>query len=112
MHVIGVVIDELPGPAWTRLPESPRTLVPLAHELLRYAARPSGPSRNLAPGEPIQAEAPSFPRVLALSRPDGSRDVLDGVAEELPGGRWRLPMIPGKETERAGLYRIEMDGST
>ena len=99
-------------PSWTRLPESPRTLVPLAHELLRYAARPSGPSRNLAPGEPIQAEAPSFPRVLALSRPDGSRDVLDGVAEELPGGRWRLPMIPGKETERAGLYRIEMDGST
>lgn len=99
-------------PAWTRLPESPRTLVPLAHELLRYAARTSGPARNLAPGEPIQAEAPSFPRVLALSRPDGSRDVLDGVAEELPGGRWRLPAIPGQDTERAGLYRIEMDGTT
>jgi hypothetical protein len=99
-------------PAWTRLPESPRTLVPLAHELLRYAARPSGPPRNLAPGEPIQAEAPTFPRALALSKPDGSRQALDGVAEQLPGGRWRLPAIPGKDTERAGLYRVEVDGST
>ena len=99
-------------PGWTRLPESPRTLVPLAHELLRYAARPASPERNLAPGQPIQAEAPSFPRVLALTRPDGSREVLDGIAEELPGGRWRLPAIPGKETERAGLYKIEMDGAT
>ena len=60
-------------------------------ELLRYAARPTGPARNLAPGEPIQPEAATFPRALAFSRPDGSRQALDGVAEELPGGRWKLP---------------------
>ncbi|MFN0007094.1 MAG: BatA domain-containing protein [Planctomycetota bacterium] len=99
-------------PAWTRLPESPRTLVPLAHELLRYAARPAGPERNLGPGEPFQAEAAAFPRVLALTKPDGSRAALDGVAEELPGGRWRLPAVPGQDTEHAGLYSIEVDGTT
>jgi len=98
-------------PAWTRLPESPRTLIPLAHELLRYAARPSAPPRNLAPGEPLVAEVASFPRNLALTRPDGSRTAIDGVAQELADGRWRLPVIPGKETERAGLYRIEMESS-
>jgi hypothetical protein len=98
-------------PAWTRLPESPRTLIPLAHELLRYAARPSSPSRNLAPGDSIQAEVAAFPRAMALSRPDGSREPLDGVAEEIPGGRWRLPSVPGKSTERAGLYRIELGAS-
>jgi hypothetical protein len=96
-------------PAWTRLPESPRTLIPLAHELLRYAARPSTPPRNLSPGEPFAAETTTFPRNLALTRPDGSRTAVDGAAQELPGGRWRLPVIPGKDTERAGLYRIESD---
>jgi hypothetical protein len=98
-------------PAWTRLPESPRTLVPLAHELLRYATRTSGPPRNLAPGEPLAAETASFPRALALSRPDGSRTPLDGVPVEQPGGRWRLPTVPGKDTEKAGLYRIEMESA-
>jgi hypothetical protein len=94
---------------WTRIPDSPRTLIPLAHELLRYATRSSAPTRNLGPGEPLVAEVGSFPRNLALSRPDGSRTPLDGVAQELANGRWRLPVIPGKDTERAGLYRIEME---
>ncbi|HEV8114324.1 MAG TPA: BatA domain-containing protein [Planctomycetota bacterium] len=98
-------------PAWTRLPESPRTLIPLAHELLRYAARPSAPPRNLAPGEALVAESASFPRSLALVRPDGSRSAIDGVAEELADGRWRLPVIPGKDTEKAGLYKIEMESA-
>jgi hypothetical protein len=97
--------------AWTRLPESPRTLIPLAHELVRYAVRSSGPPRNIAPGEPLAAETPSYPRNLVLVRPDGARTPIDGVAEELPNGRWRLPVVPGKETEKAGLYRIEMEAA-
>jgi hypothetical protein len=97
--------------AWTRLPDSPRTLIPLAHELLRYAARSNLPVRNLAPGEPLVTEVGTFPRNLALSRPDGSRTPIDGVPQELPDGRWRLPVIPGKDTEKAGLYRIEMESA-
>ena len=95
--------------AWTRLPESPRTLIPLAHELVRYAARSSGPPRNVAPGEPLAGETPSYPRNLVLVRPDGSRAPVDGVAEELSNGRWRLPVVPGRETEKSGLYRVEME---
>jgi hypothetical protein len=95
--------------AWTRLPESPRTLIPLAHELVRYAARSSGPPRNVGPGEPLAGETPSYPRNLVLARPDGSRVPVDGVAEELSSGRWRLPVVPGRETEKSGLYRIEME---
>lgn len=97
--------------AWTRLPDSPRTLIPLTHELLRYAARSNLPLRNLAPGEPLATEVANFPRNLVLSRPDGSRTPIDGVPQELPDGRWRLPVIPGKDTEKAGLYRIEMESA-
>ncbi len=91
--------------AWTRLPESPRTLVPLVHELLRYAGRPRQAARNVGVGQPLQAEVTAFPRELALVRPDGSRRALD--AEPQPAGTnlWRLPTVT--ETDRAGLYTID-----
>lgn len=97
-------------PLWTRLPESPATLVPLVHEWLRYAASAEEPSRNVAPGTPLAAETTQFPRNLVLVRPDGTRRPLDGEALADTGGRWKLPPVPGKDTETAGLYRIEMDG--
>jgi hypothetical protein len=57
-------------PEWTRLPESPKTLVPLIHEWFRYAARPITPPRNVAVGAAIVAEVATFPRnpSLALAR--------------------------------------------
>lgn len=98
-------------PLWTRLPESPATLVPLVHEWLRYAAARAEPPRNVAPGTPLSAETALFPRNVTLARPDGSRRPLDGDAIALTGGRWRLPNVPGKDTEAAGLYKLEMEGA-
>ncbi|MFN0243458.1 MAG: BatA domain-containing protein [Planctomycetota bacterium] len=98
-------------PAWTRLPESPRTLVPFVHELLRYATRADEPPRNVAPGEPLSAEVATFPHGPELVRPDGSRRALDGESEALGNGRFRLPQVPAKETERIGAYKIELAGA-
>jgi hypothetical protein len=97
-------------PLWTRLPESPATLVPFVHELLRYAASQPEPSRNVTPGTPLAAESEQFPRNVVLVRPDGARRPLDGEAASLPGNRWRLPPVQSKDTEAAGVYRLEMEG--
>ncbi len=98
-------------PAWTRLSESPATLVPLVHELLRYASSREGAPRNVSVGTPLVAEVATFPRAAAIVRPDGTRKPLDGEPESLPGNRWRLPSVPGRDVEAAGLYRIETEGA-
>jgi hypothetical protein len=99
------------GPAWTRLPESPRTLVPLIHELVRYAAFSGTGARNINPGEPLSVDVSAFPRNPQLVRPDGTRRPLEGEAERTGSGTWKLPVIAGKETERVGAYKIEMEGA-
>jgi hypothetical protein len=96
--------------AWTRLPESPRTLVPLVHEWLRVAATPAAPPRNLAVNASIVAELPSFPRSPVLILPDGSRRAIDGAPEPSGPGSWRL--IAPAATDRAGLHRLELEGAT
>ena len=45
-------------------------------------------------------------------RPDGSRRPLDGEPEALGPARWRLPAVPGKDTERSGVYRVELEGAS
>ncbi|MBL8859994.1 MAG: BatA domain-containing protein [Planctomycetes bacterium] len=97
-------------PLWTRLPESPATLVPLVHEWLHYAGATPEPPRNVAPGTPLVAETSHFPRNVTVVRPDGARRPLDGDSQSTSGDRWVLPAVPGKDTETAGVYRIEMDG--
>ena len=97
--------------AWTRIPDSPATLVPLVHELLRYGARAEAPRRNLAPGEGLQAYVTAFPHNLTLVGPDGTRRALEGDVSQETGGSWKLPAIPGKDTERVGAYRIEREGA-
>lgn len=98
--------------AWTRIPDSPATLVPLVHELLRYGARAESPRRNLAPGEALEVVSNVYPKNPLLVRPDGSRRALEGEPQQEPGGRWKLPPIPGSETERVGAYRIEREGAS
>jgi hypothetical protein len=97
--------------AWTHIPDSPATLVPLVHELLRYGARAEAPRRNLAPGEPLAVHVTVFPHGLALVGPDGTRRALDGDVGQEPGGSWKLPEITRKDTERIGAYRIEREGA-
>ena len=96
-------------PEWNRLSESPKTLIPLAHEMVRYGGVPRAPSPNVSVGEPLSPEVEGFPRGLSLVRPDGSRRPLRGEPELIASGVWRLP--PVEDTGRAGLYRIEMQGS-
>lgn len=93
--------------AWTRIPESPRTLVPLAHELVRHAGR--GPERRLEVpvGEALTVVVDRFPRSPVAVGPDGARRPIDGEPTELGGGRWALPPI--EDTDRVGVYRVEFD---
>jgi len=95
--------------AWTRLPESPRTLVPFIHELVRYAASPVRPEYNVEVGGRLVAEVSSFPRGVSVVRPDGSRRNLDGEPAPIGPLTWRLPAVT--DTERAGLYRLEIEGA-
>ena len=55
----------------------------------------------------VSLEVESFPRNLALVRPDGSTRSLDGEVEELGLGRWRLPTIPAPD--QVGLWRVATD---
>jgi hypothetical protein len=95
-------------PEWTRLPESPRTLVPLVHEWLRYAARPATPPRNLQVGAALVAELASFPRSPVLVDPAGGRRAIEHEPLDLGGSRWRVQAAAA--LERAGVYRIEAAG--
>jgi hypothetical protein len=47
-----------------------------------------------------------------LLSPEGGRHALDGEVQQEQGGRWRLPAISGKDTERIGAYRIEREGAS
>jgi len=98
-------------PAWTRLPQSPATLVPFVHELLRYARTAESAPRNLGVGTALAAEVAAFPRAVALLRPDGTKRAIDGEPLALPGNRWRLPIVSGTDVESSGLYRIETEGA-
>lgn len=98
-------------PSWTRLPQSPATLVPFVHELLRYARSGADAPRNLSLGTALVAEVGTFPRGAALVRPDGSKRALDGEPTATSGNRWKLPPVSGRDVERSGLYRIETEGA-
>lgn len=88
--------------------ESPRTLVPLVHELVRYAGTPPAPDRNVDLDAAFVAEVESYPHGATVLRPDGSRRPLSGEPVEAAPGVWRLPAVA--DTDRAGLYRIELEG--
>ncbi len=93
-------------PQWSDIVRSPRTLVPLVHEWLRYAGQRREPPRVLAPGEPLRLTVDTYPRMTELELPSGERFAIEGDVEELPDGRWRLPEIPPTRTRRAGLYTV------
>jgi len=97
-------------PEWTRLPESPKTLVPLVHEWFRHAADPSAPPRNVGVGAAIVAEVETFPRNPSLVLPDGARRALEAEPEPIGPGLWRVAALGA--TERAGIYRLEIEGAT
>ncbi len=97
-------------PSWTRLPESPASLVPLAHELLRHLARRREPARNGFPGASMALEVQSWPRAPLWIGPDSARRPLEGETRQTPAGTWLLPTLTGAQTARAGAYRIILDG--
>ncbi|NOT30968.1 MAG: hypothetical protein HOP15_11020 [Planctomycetes bacterium] len=93
---------------WNVFPQSPATLIPLVHELLRYGGSGQVPARATAVGGTLALELDSFPRAPALVRPDGSRAPLDVVPSEVLQGVWRL--APIGPLDRAGLWKVESEG--
>jgi hypothetical protein len=93
---------------WTRMPESPRTLVPFLHELVRNAGTAQESDPNLGVGGSYAGTVEVFPRKLALLSPDGARRAIVGEPQQLGPGVWRLPSV--NSTERAGMYEIEIEG--
>ncbi|MSR62282.1 MAG: hypothetical protein EXS08_07545 [Planctomycetes bacterium] len=94
---------------WNVFPRSPKTLIPLVHELLRSGARNLGPPRATPVGGALELELASFPRGATLVRPDGSRTPLDREPKEIGPDLWRLgPIGP---LYRAGLWRVETEGA-
>jgi hypothetical protein len=94
---------------WNVFPQSPATLIPLAHELLRYGGTGLVPPRSVPVGGMLELELESFPRDPTLVRPDGSRSPLDVEPREIVQGLWRL--APIGPLERAGLWRVETEGA-
>ncbi len=95
-------------PEWSRIPESPRTFVPLVHEWFRYAGRQSPPQRNVGVGAPLFAELRSFPRQPALVLPDGARRTVSIEPRVEGPGRWSLTLLDA--SARAGVYRLVFEG--
>lgn len=97
--------------AWNDVPSSAKTLIPLAHEWLRYAGTRREAPRVVAPGDPLQLVVEGFPRSPELVRADGSRRTIDGEPVETADGRWRLPEVGPENTERVGLYTVTFEGA-
>ncbi|MEY2806119.1 MAG: hypothetical protein RIR65_536 [Planctomycetota bacterium] len=96
------------GPGWTRLPESPATLVPLVHEWMREAGSTTPPPLSIAPGSAWRGSTAQFPRGARVVTPDGARRPLEGEARQ-QGGRWLLPAVPAAWTTRVGAYKVELE---
>lgn len=89
---------------WSRVADSPSTLIPLVHELLRAATAGDRPSRRAAVGSPMALELTSFPRAASVLQPDQSRRRLDAEPQEVGRNRWSLTV---EELDRAGLWYLE-----
>jgi len=98
-----VPVDHVDRPGLDATAAVPATLVPFVHELLRYARSAEAAPRNLPVGTALAAEVPAFPRSVALVRPDGSKKPIDGEPLALPGNRWKLPVVGGRDVESSGL---------
>ena len=94
---------------WNRVGESPSTLIPLVHELFRYATRAGAGRRDLMVGEALYMEVDSFPRDPSIVAPDGTRRPLDGVAEQVVEGRWSLPEVAN--LNRTGIWNVEWENN-
>lgn len=100
------------SPRWSDIARSPRTLVPLVHEWMRYAGARYEAPRVVAAGETVSLVVDAFPREPELVRPDQSSRPLTGETVETAEGRWRLPEIAGNETARVGLYSVRQDNGS
>lgn len=97
---------------WTLFPESPTSLIPLAHELAFESAAQRGPLRNLHVGDAIVARFDAFPEGASLMEPGGAARRIDRAAEELPEGSlgtWEL--IARDNAAQPGVWRINSNNA-
>jgi len=76
---------------------------------LRDAGSPAPAPLSLPPNSVWRGTTAQYPRQALVITPTGARKPLDGEAIQ-QGGRWSLPPIPTTLTDRAGAYRIEIEG--
>ena len=98
--------------AWTKIPESPKTFLPLVFELFRHLTAGEVPTREVAIGEPILVELSRFPRRAAWTDPRGTRrplEIASPAAAETGAERFRLQEIA--ETRLPGVYAVEVESA-
>ncbi len=92
---------------WNQFPNLAASLIPLVHELLRYAGSGVSAPRNAPVGSVLELELEAFPRNPVLVRPSGARRALDGEPTEVAEGLWQLPSVG--PADEVGLWRVETE---
>ncbi|TAJ02724.1 MAG: hypothetical protein EPO68_17895 [Planctomycetota bacterium] len=90
--------------AWSRLPDSPRTLIPLLQEWLLGAADPTRAPRRAVVGATLFAELRGFPREPSWRAPDDRTVPLAGPVQEVAANLWRVEC--GERARRVGAWRL------
>lgn len=93
--------------AWNKIPESPKTFLPLIFELFRYLTAEQVRERDLSIGEPIHLETHRFPHRAFWTDALGAKKKFGGAPRALGSDRYALPEIT--ETSRPGIYSVEVE---
>jgi hypothetical protein len=94
--------------AWSRLPDSPRTLVPLLHEWLLHAGRPDRAPRHARVGATLAAEVRGFPRTPEWIAPGGRRIASASAPLEIASDLWRVECA--ERALRVGSWSLSRQG--
>lgn len=90
--------------SWSRLPDSPRTLIPLLQEWLLTAAGPAREPRRAVVGAQLVAELRGFPREPAWRDPSDRAVALAGPVAEVASNLWRVECA--ERARRVGAWRL------
>jgi len=96
--------------SWSMIPESPKTYLPLLHEMVYYLTAPDPGVHNILVGEAISRSVAEFPERIVLTVPGGAEQIVSEPVERRRYGRYVLP-LEHYPLERAGSYWIDVDSS-
>jgi hypothetical protein len=97
-----IIVQSMPmGVRWSNLPLT-QAYVPLVHEWVWYLVQPTGISRNLVPGDLLQATPPANEHVreVELKRPSGLPQILSPIV------KGDHSVVQSRDTQQPGSYEI------